>query len=82
MSTIAVRDLRNNTAAAIRRVEAGETVILTSRGRQVARIVPIDQRKRPFLSRQEYLAMPLADGGLLDDLAAMGDSPHDTVGPW
>jgi prevent-host-death family protein len=81
MATIAVRELRNNTADAIRRVEAGETVILTSRGLQIAQIVPIDRRKRPFMSKQEYLATPLADLGLLDDLAAMGDDEHDTVGP-
>ncbi|MDR1512526.1 MAG: type II toxin-antitoxin system prevent-host-death family antitoxin, partial [Propionibacteriaceae bacterium] len=32
MVTIPVRELRNNTSDAIRRVEAGETVVLTSRG--------------------------------------------------
>jgi prevent-host-death family protein len=82
MVTIPVRELRNNTSDAIRRVKAGETVVLTSRGVQVARIVPIDQRKRPSMTKSEYLAMPLADPGLLADLVASGDDDHDTVGPW
>ena len=37
------RDLRNDTAAVLRRVEAGETVRITSNGRPVADLVPVER---------------------------------------
>ncbi|MBI2374495.1 MAG: type II toxin-antitoxin system Phd/YefM family antitoxin [Deltaproteobacteria bacterium] len=42
MSTVSVRELRNNVSEVLRRVEAGETVIVTSGRRPVARLVPFD----------------------------------------
>jgi prevent-host-death family protein len=43
MATIPQRELRNDTAAVLRRVEAGETVRITSNGRQVAELVPVER---------------------------------------
>ena len=43
MATIPQRELRNDTAAVLRRVEAGETVRITSNGRPVADLVPVDR---------------------------------------
>lgn len=41
MSTISHREMRNNSAEVLRRVEAGETITITNHGRDVARITPI-----------------------------------------
>jgi len=43
MATVPQRTLRNDTAAVLRRVEAGETVRITSNGRAVADLVPVDR---------------------------------------
>ncbi len=41
MITIGIRELRQRASEYLRRVQAGETVEVTDRGRPVARIVPI-----------------------------------------
>jgi prevent-host-death family protein len=41
MEQIPVRQLNQDTAGVLARVEAGETVEITSRGKPVARIVPV-----------------------------------------
>jgi prevent-host-death family protein len=41
MSTIGVRELRQNASGVLREVEAGETTTVTVAGRPVAKIVPI-----------------------------------------
>ncbi len=46
MTEIAARELRNNTAGVLRRVEAGEQVTITSRGRPVAELRPVRLRRR------------------------------------
>lgn len=37
---VGVRELRNALSAHLRRVEAGATIVVTARGREVARLVP------------------------------------------
>jgi prevent-host-death family protein len=44
---VASRELRNDTAGLLRRVEAGETIVITLRGKPVANLVP----HRPELRR-------------------------------
>jgi prevent-host-death family protein len=80
MTTVAVRELRNNTARVIQKAREGETVILTSRGEQVAQIVPIKPTRRLFMTRDELMAIPQTDPGLREDLARMGDDETDFVG--
>jgi len=77
MSSVAVRELRNRTADVVRRVEAGETVTLTNRGREVARIVPVVQGRKPYLTREEFLAIPKMDAAVYDELKAY----EEIVGP-
>lgn len=43
MATVPQRELRNDTAGVLRRVESGETVRITSNGRPVADLVPVDR---------------------------------------
>ncbi|MBA2389034.1 MAG: type II toxin-antitoxin system prevent-host-death family antitoxin [Geodermatophilaceae bacterium] len=46
MSDIASRELRNNTADVLRRVEAGEVLVVTVDRRPVAALVPLGRRRR------------------------------------
>lgn len=41
MNQVGVRELRQNASALLRRVQAGETLEVTDRGRPVARLVPV-----------------------------------------
>ena len=43
MTTVPQRELRNEMSAVLRRVEAGETVRVTSNGRPVADLVPVER---------------------------------------
>lgn len=43
MEQVPIRELNQNTAGVMERVEHGETVEITSRGKPIARIVPISQ---------------------------------------
>jgi prevent-host-death family protein len=45
MKTATVRELRNDYAKLLRRVEAGEQIVITRRGKSVARLVP--ERHQP-----------------------------------
>ena len=85
MSHIAVRDLRNDTAAVVQRVQSGEDIVLTVRGTPVARIVPVTQRQGREMTAEEFLTrLPrvVADRDMLHDLAALGDEDSDSVGAW
>jgi prevent-host-death family protein len=41
MTTVGIRELRQNASAVLRKVVAGETVEVTEHGRPIARIVPL-----------------------------------------
>lgn len=80
---VASRDLRNNTAALLRRVDAGEQIVITSRGRPVASLVPFERSHRRWLPRAELvrrLAATQADPGLRDDLARLAGDTTDDLG--
>ena len=46
MTRVGIRELRQNASAVLRRVEAGEIIEVTDRGRAVARIVPMHEASR------------------------------------
>ena len=84
MTEIASRELRNDTAGVLRRVEAGESLTVTSNGRAVARLVPIPRRERSWLPRTELirrLERFQADPGLRDDLRELAGDTTDDLGP-
>jgi len=84
MTEVASRDLRNDTAGVLRRVQAGEQVVITVSGRPVAELVPLQRRRRRWLSRNELvrrLAVARADPGLRDDLARLAGDTTDDLGP-
>ena len=41
MNTVGVRELRQNASVLLRRVAAGESIVVTDRGRPVARLSPV-----------------------------------------
>jgi prevent-host-death family protein len=78
MGDISVRDLRNDTGGVLRRVEAGETVVVHSNRRAVAQIVPLADRPS-WLPAARFFSTVLAhpaDPGLRDELA---DLQPDTI---
>ncbi|HEY8717425.1 type II toxin-antitoxin system prevent-host-death family antitoxin [Pengzhenrongella sp.] len=84
MSYVASRELRNNTAGVLRRVQDGEEVIITVNGKPAAEIVPLHTRRRRRMTRAELIDLlehGQADPGLRDDLLAMGDEATDYPQP-
>jgi prevent-host-death family protein len=73
MGVISDLDLRNNTAGVLRRVEAGETLIVQSNRRTVAQISPLSERPT-WMSADRFFARVLAhpaDEGLREELAEL-----------
>jgi prevent-host-death family protein len=84
MTTIASRELRNDTAGVLRRVQAGDEVVVTVNGQPVARITAVRQSRRRWLTRDEFVARlrgNQADPGLRDDLARLAGETTDDLGP-
>jgi prevent-host-death family protein len=79
-SSISVRDLRNTVSEVLRRVEAGERLIVTVDRRPVAEIVPL--RRRRAVPATEALAIAsrhAADHGLLEDLQGLLSETTDDL---
>jgi prevent-host-death family protein len=76
VNQVSVRELRNHTAAVLRRVEVGERIQITVDRRPVAELVPL-ARRATWLPRDRALAgLVQADAGLRRDLA---EALPDTV---
>jgi prevent-host-death family protein len=81
---VASRELRNNMAGLLRRVQAGEQVVVTARGKPVASLVPFEPTRRRWLPRVELarrLEVVRADPGLREDLARLAGETTDDLGP-
>jgi prevent-host-death family protein len=77
------RELRNNVGAVLRAAEAGETFIITVRGRAVARLGPVTSGTGPRAdvdrtTIRRILAEPI-DAGLAAELDAAEEPVAD---PW
>jgi prevent-host-death family protein len=75
---VSARDLRNHTAALLRRVEAGERLRITISRRPVAELAPLG--RAPWVSgaaMERALAEASADRELLDDLAPVREQTVD-----
>lgn len=84
MTHVATRELRNDTAGVLRRVQAGEDVVITVRGEPVAQIVPLYPKRRRWISGAEMrrrLNGGQADPGLRDDLTRLAGETTDDLGP-
>jgi prevent-host-death family protein len=81
---VASRELRNSTAELLRQVESGDEVVITTRGKPVAALVPLVRERRRWLPRAELvrrLATAQADPGLRADLARLAGETTDDLGP-
>lgn len=80
MATIPQRALRNDTAGVLRRVEAGETMRITSNGRPVADLVPVD-RAATFVALGDLVSQISGvlrpDDQLDQELRALDHEPAD-----
>jgi prevent-host-death family protein len=84
MSYIASRELRNDTAGVLRRVQHGDEVIITVRGEPVAEIIPIRKGRRRWIPRDELLdrlSHTKPDTALRDDLERIAGDTTDDLGP-
>lgn len=84
MSEVASRELRNDTAGVLARVQAGEDVTITVNGRAVARLIPLQPVPRRWIPRDELvrrLTHVQADAGLRADLAELAGDTTDDLGP-
>ncbi|HET7057616.1 MAG TPA: type II toxin-antitoxin system prevent-host-death family antitoxin [Nitrospiraceae bacterium] len=72
MSEVGVRELKNRLSRYLKRVQAGEEVIVTEHGRTIARLVPV---KVPAI--QEALRPLLQDG----HIRWAGGKPHGVGKP-
>lgn len=83
MSEVASRELRNNTAEVLKRVQADEDVVITVNGEAVARLVPLQPVRRWWIGRNELvrrLRLHQADSGLRADLAELAGETADDLG--
>jgi prevent-host-death family protein len=74
------RELRNNTASLLRRVEAGEQLRITVHGHPVAELIPIDRAQQfvPFNELVEELrGTMLSDDHLEHELRELDQPPRD-----
>jgi prevent-host-death family protein len=84
MAVVASRELRNDTAGLLRRVQAGEDVVITVNGQPVAQLTALRVTRRRWLPRAELEARlhhAQADPGLRDDLARLAGDTTDDLGP-
>lgn len=84
MTEVPTRDLRNDTAGVLRRVQEGEDIVITLRGRPVARLTPVMKPRRRWMPRAELAARlrtAQADPGLKSDLARLAGDTTADLGP-
>ena len=84
MVEVASRELRNDTAGVLRRVESGETVVITRRGKAVADLVPHRSEEARWLTPAEVMEIvdgASADPGLRADLERLAGETTDDLGP-
>jgi prevent-host-death family protein len=68
MTSVGVRELRQRASELLRRVEAGETIEVTDRGRPVALLTPVPDAGP--LTRLRAAGETTAAGGDIEDLGA------------
>lgn len=77
---VATRDLRNKTADLLKRVEAGESMVITVRGKPVATLSPYRNDAPKWMPRDELIELlktHSADPGLRDDLKRLDETTDE-----
>jgi prevent-host-death family protein len=81
MVEVASRELRNDTRGVLRRVEAGEDVVITVDGRPLAVLRPIGSRPR-WISRRDFVhrfSGRQADPAMAEDLRELTADTTDDL---
>lgn len=81
---VASRELRNDTAGLLRRVEQGESIVITRRGKPVANLVPHRHEASRGLTPAEVVeirAIASGDPTWAADLAKLREETTDDLGP-
>jgi prevent-host-death family protein len=81
---VASRELRNDTGGLLRRVEEGETIVITRRGKPVADLVPHRRVASRWFTPDEVVEViekSAADPGLKEDLERLVGETTDDLGP-
>jgi prevent-host-death family protein len=76
--------LRNDTAGLLRRVEAGESMVITRRGKPVAQLVPHSGSEPRWLTPSDVLAVreiTAGDPDLATDLQRLAGETTEELGP-
>lgn len=84
VTLVPTRELRNDTAGVLRRVQAGEPVTITVNGRPVAELVPVGSIVRRPISTVELLRRTkgrAADPTFAADLEWISEGTTDDLGP-
>lgn len=84
MTLVASRELRNDMAGVLRRVQAGEDVVITVNGRPVARLSAVRETRRRWVPRDELarrLRTASAEPGLRADLVRLAGETTDDLDP-
>jgi prevent-host-death family protein len=74
MQHVGVRELRQQLSRYLERVKAGEALIVTERGREVARLIPSGSGVEPYAQLAERYAATVP-AGRLEDIAARLKAP-------
>lgn len=85
MIEVASRELRNDTAGLLRRVQGGEEITVTVNGKAVAILTALQPTRRRWLSRDELLRRldrAQADPALRRELAELAGETTDELGPF
>jgi prevent-host-death family protein len=83
--TVGVRELRQQASALIRRVQAGEEIIIAVSGRPAARMTPLEPMNRTWRTGHEiaHIFISRTDPSWLDELKADRNEPMDEPdNPW
>lgn len=81
---VASRELRNDTAGLLRRVEAGERIVITRRGKPVADLVPHQEETSSWLTPSEVMEIreiASTDPTWAADLAKLRAETTEDLGP-
>lgn len=65
-TTVGIRELRQNLSKYVERVKAGEALIVTERGVEVARLVPSGRRRSTLAFLVEELGTTVPQGSMKD----------------
>jgi len=86
-ATVGIRELKQNASAVVARAARGETLVVTDRGRPVARLLPLERKGRlqemidsgqitmPEHSMADYIREHTVDGKFVPPGRLTGDGP-------